>query len=461
MGEFIEISQKNSNDFELTDSEIGKEVEVYGMVHNCRLTKWGGFIILRKAKGLLQVVLQNESAEIIGLNGEKTKVNYLSRESAVKVTGVVNAANIKDDSVYYKTLEISVNKIEILSIPNTLEVIDINSSHFDTDAFLPFKLDNRHVTLRNTKSTAIFKISSQIVKAFVDYFNQNNFTQIYSPKIVSAGAEGGANIFELEYFGKKAYLAQSPQFYKQICVGAFERVFEIAPVYRAEKHSTSRHLNEYISIDVEMGFIKDHTDVMLFEAQILRHVLNQVQMHCTHELAILGASLPLLPDQIPVFRLSEVHEILHENYLEKLSQDHRGEPDLAPEEEIYICDYVLKKYNADFVFVTHFPGKHRAFYSMDDPNDPELTLSFDLLMKGREITSGSQRIHDENQYRSKMLELGMNLDNFKFYLDTFKNGMPPHGGLAIGLERLTAGFLNIHNVKEASLFPRDINRIVP
>ncbi len=462
MQEFINIlSGENKSGNEISENNIGNTVEIFGMINSTRVTKWGGFLILRKSQGLIQAVFNNDTANISGISGEKVDFNDLSRETAIKITGTLNRANIKDVSVYYKNIEITIGKIEILSVPNTPNVIDINSAHFDMESYFPFKLDNRHVTLRNIKSFAIFKVSSEIVRAFIDFFNQNNFTQIFSPKLVSAGAEGGANIFELEYFGKKAYLAQSPQFYKQIGVGVFERVFEIAPVYRAEKHSTSRHLNEYISIDMEMGFIKDHTDIMLFEAKLLKYVLGQVKKNCEYELGILNSDLPLLPDNIPVYRLSEVHEILHEHYQDQLSQDHRGEPDLAPEEEVFICDYANKQYHSDFVFVTHFPRKHRAFYSMDDPENPELTLSFDLLMKGREITSGSQRIHSEEQYIAKMTELGMNLDNFKFYLETFKNGMPPHGGLAIGLERLTAGILNIHNVKEASLFPRDINRLTP
>lgn len=462
MGQFIEISDEIlKNETDLLDIPVGTEVEVYGMIHNTRITKWGGFIILRKAKGLLQTVFQNETAEVKNLNGHKIFISDISRETAVKVKGTLNSANIKDVNVFYKTVEVSINSIEILSVPTVKNLIDVTSLSYESDANFTFKLDNRHITLRNTRDIAIFKVSAQIIKSSTDYLTTNNFTQIFTPKIVSAGAEGGANIFELEYFGKKAYLAQSPQFYKQIGVGVFERVFEIAPVYRAEKHSTSRHLNEYISIDLEMGFINDQNDVMKLEANMLRYILEQLENNCKHELAVLNATLPKLPKSIPVYRLSEVHEILHENYTNKLSQDHRNEPDLAPEEEVYICDYANKTFNSDFVFVTHFPRKHRAFYSHDDPDNPELTLSFDLIMRGKEITSGSQRIHKAEQYIAKMKDLGMNPDNFKFYLDTFKNGMPPHGGLAIGLERLTAGILNISNVKEASLFPRDINRITP
>lgn len=462
MTTFINISDnlhsyKHSN----MDFKEGEEVELFGIIQNIRTTKWGGFIILRMIKGLIQVVFENDNTIVHGLSNEMISANELSRESSIKLKGLVKNSKIKDNLVFYKSIEIYALSIEVLSVPTTDEVVDVNSIYFDNETYYTYKLDNRHITLRNPKSVAIFKISSQIVKATIDFLNSNDFTQIFTPKIVSAGAEGGANIFELEYFGKKAYLAQSPQFYKQICVGVFEKVFEIAPVFRAEKHSTSRHLNEYISIDLEMGFIRDHTDVMTLEAMLLKHVLHHLKESCLHELTMLNVELPKLPFEIPVFKLSEAHDILYQHFSDKLSKDHRNEPDMAPEEEIFICEYALKNFNSDFVFITHFPRSHRAFYSMDDPKNPELTLSFDLIMKGREITSGSQRIHKENEYREKMIDFGMNPDNFKFYLETFRNGMPPHGGLAIGLERLVAGLLNISNVKEASLFPRDINRIIP
>ena len=198
---------------------------------------------------------------------------------------------------------------------------------------------------------------------------------------------------------------------------------------------------------------------MTLEAALLHYIINRVENDCAHELNLLGATAPKLPTNVPAWKLSEVHEILFENHLTE--EDHRGEDDLAPEEERAICKYALEKYGSDFVFVTHFPSQHRAFYAMDDPEDPTLTLSFDLLMRGLEITSGGQRIHKEQDYREKMTRRGMNPDNFRFYLDTFRNGMPPHGGFAIGLERITACFLGIANVKECSMFPRDINRVAP
>lgn len=439
----------------------GREIEISGMVFNTRVTKWGGFILLRKPEGLIQVVIQNDNTIIVDECGATITLNSLSRESAVSIKGVVSASNIKDPANANNQIEISANYIKVLTSPSTTELIDQNSIQFDTDTSLAFKLDHRQVTLRNPRDMAIFRVNAVIVRAFSDFLTANGFTQIFSPKIVAEGAEGGANVFSMDYFGKSVYLAQSPQFYKQIGVGVFERVFEIAPAYRAEKHNTSRHLNEYISLDVEMGFINGQEDVMLLESCLLAYIIKQVESECSHELAYLKASLPIMPHSIPVFRLAETHEILMENFADKMTMDHRGEPDLAPEEELLICEYALKEYGSDFVFVTHFPSSHRAFYAMDDPNDPSLTISYDLLMRGREITSGGQRIHKEEQYVEKMMKRGMHPENFKFYLETFRNGMPPHGGFAIGLERILSGFLGIPNIKEVSLFPRDINRVAP
>ncbi|MBQ9522308.1 MAG: aspartate--tRNA(Asn) ligase [Paludibacteraceae bacterium] len=454
----------------LNNVHAGDLVEVSGMVHNVRVTKWGGFIILRKSRGLLQTVVSNESSQFFNESGEAIAMSDLCREMAVTIKGTVNEAKIKDPAAFYNTIEIAVAEVKVLSRPSTTEVVDMNALKFgDEETLLRFKFDNRQVTLRNPRDMAILKVASVISKAFADYLTEQDFTQIYTPKIVSEGAEGGANVFKMDYFGKQVYLAQSPQFYKQIGVGVYERVFEIAPAYRAEKHNTSRHLNEYISLDVEMGFIKGQEDVMALEAHLLRAIIDRVSTVCKHELELLGATMPLLPTEtpdtdehtagIPTWKLSRVHEILWENHL--CEADHRGEDDLAPEEERAICKYALDKYGSDFVFVTHFPSEHRAFYAMDDPKDPSLTLSFDLLMRGLEITSGGQRIHKEAEYREKMIRRGMNPDAFHFYLDTFKNGMPPHGGFAIGLERITACFLGIANVKECSMFPRDINRVAP
>lgn len=457
---FLNVKNHNSNGTELANCKVGESVTVSGMIHNVRVTKWGGFIVLRKSRGLLQAVVSNDTSNFYDENGQPIAMSDLCREMAVTITGIVGEARIKDPAAFYNTIEIAVEEVKVLSRPTTADVVDMNALKFgDEETLLRFKFDNRQVTLRNPRDMAILKVQSTIARSFADFLSANGFTQIFTPKIVSEGAEGGANVFKMDYFGKQVYLAQSPQFYKQIGVGVYERVFEIAPAYRAEKHNTSRHLNEYISLDVEMGFIKGQEDIMILEAALLRHIIATVEKECAHELNLLGATAPVLPEQVPVWRLSEVHEILFENNL--CEADHRGEDDLAPEEERAICKYAFDTYGSDFVFVTHFPSEHRAFYAIDDPENPELTLSFDLLMRGLEVTSGGQRIHKEKDYRDKMTRRGMNPDAFRFYLDTFRNGMPPHGGFAIGLERITACFLGIANVKECSMFPRDINRVAP
>lgn len=456
---FLNVKNHNSVT-ELANAKVGESVTVSGMIHNVRVTKWGGFIVLRKSRGLLQAVVSNDTSLFYDEKGEAITMADLCREMAITITGVVGEAKIKDPAAFYNTIEIAVSSVSILSRPTTAEVVDMNALKFgDEETLLRYKFDNRQVTLRNPRDMAILKVQSTIARAFADFLSANGFTQIFTPKIVSEGAEGGANVFKMDYFGKQVYLAQSPQFYKQIGVGVYERVFEVAPAYRAEKHNTSRHLNEYISLDVEMGFIKGQEDVMTLEAALLRHIIATVETECAHELNLLGATIPVLPEEVPVWRLSEVHDILFEHNLCEI--DHRGEDDLAPEEERAICKYAQETYGSDFVFVTHFPSQHRAFYAMDDPENPELTLSFDLLMRGLEVTSGGQRIHKEQEYRDKMIKRGMNPDAFHFYLDTFRNGMPPHGGFAIGLERITACFLGINNVKECSMFPRDINRVAP
>lgn len=457
---FLNVNQQNNSVTELANAKVGESVIVSGMIHNVRVTKWGGFIVLRKSRGLLQAVVSNETSLFYDEKGEAITMADLCREMAVSITGVVGEAKIKDPAAFHNTIEIAVSSVSILSRPTTAEVVDMNALKFgDEETLLRYKFDNRQVTLRNPRDMAILKVQSTIARSFADFLSTNGFTQIFTPKIVSEGAEGGANVFKMDYFGKQVYLAQSPQFYKQIGVGVYERVFEVAPAYRAEKHNTSRHLNEYISLDVEMGFIKGQEEVMTLEAALLRHIIATVETECAHELNLLGATIPVLPEQVPVWRLSEVHDILFEHNL--CETDHRGEDDLAPEEERAICKYAQETYGSDFVFVTHFPSEHRAFYAMDDPENPELTLSFDLLMRGLEVTSGGQRIHKEQEYRDKMIKRGMNPDAFRFYLDTFRNGMPPHGGFAIGLERITACFLGINNVKECSMFPRDINRVAP
>jgi nondiscriminating aspartyl-tRNA synthetase len=280
---------------------------------------------------------------------------------------------------------------------------------------------------------------------------------VHTSKIVSAGTEGGTALFPIKYFEQQAYLAQSPQFYKQMLVGAgFERVFEVGFVYRAEDHATSRHINEYLSLDFEMGFIDSYTDVIDVERGFLRKMVENIGNSCADEMALLKAELPKTGD-IPEIRLKDALAILAKDY----KRDTKDMVDLDPEGERQICDYALKTHGSEFVFISRYPRKARPFYTMPDPDDEESTLGFDCLFRGLEVTTGSQRIHDYNMLVNSIKRIGGDPANFDFYLEIFRYAMPPHGGLAIGAERLTQQILNLGNVREASFFPRDRFRLTP
>jgi Aspartyl/asparaginyl-tRNA synthetases len=295
-----------------------------------------------------------------------------------------------------------------------------------------------------------------VVRGFRDYLFKEGFTEIRTPKIVATGAEGGANIFKLDYFGKKAFLAQSPQFYKQMLVGVYERVFEVAPVFRAEKHNTTRHLNEYIGLDFEMGFISDFREIMEMETGAIKNMIELLKSEYERELKILNLELPEVTE-IPTVRFKDAKEMVATEYGRKIKDPY----DLEPEEEQLISKLFKEKYNSDFVFVTHYPVKKRPFYAMDDPSDPKYTLSFDLLFRGMEITTGGQRIHNYDDQVAKMISKGLDPADFEGYLMIHKYGMPPHGGLGMGLERLCMKLLDESNVRVASMFPRDMSRLTP
>jgi len=300
---------------------------------------------------------------------------------------------------------------------------------------------------------AIFKIQEGVANGFRQFMLSQGFTEIHTPKIVAQGAEGGANIFHLEYFDKPAFLNQSPQFYKQTAVAFFDRVFEIAPVYRAEKHATSRHINEYIGLDFEMGYIDSMYDVMAMETATIRYIFSYLQEHYAHELEMLHADVPVVKE-IPCVTLLEAKEILG-------NKGSKNKLDLEPEDEVALCEYAKKTFDSDFIFVTHFPSSKPPFYAMNSKEDPRLAYKFDLLFRGLEITSGGQRIHNYQEQVDKMIAQGLNPDDFHYYLEAHKYGLPPHGGLGIGLERFVMKLLGLSNVRQASMFPRDINRLLP
>ena len=416
----------------------GEQVSVHGAVHALR--RFGGiaFLTLRMADGLLQCVCQPE-----------TEPEGLCEECTVRVSGRVRGEQRAPGG-----RELAVEGIEILSRPAAPMPVPVSKRKLNLS--LDTELSLRPVVLRAQRERAVFRIQAGLCRAFREYLTGQGFTEIHTPKIVHAGAEGGSNIFRLDYFGRKAFLAQSPQFYKQTMVGVFERVFEVAPVFRAEKHSTPRHLNEYTSLDFEMGYIRSFADVMAMEAGFLKYAMELLKREYARDLACLEITLPQV-DQIPVVRFDEAKRLAAEKYGRPI----RDPFDLEPEEEHNIGRYFQEEYGADFVFVTHYPTKKRPFYAMDDPEDPRYTLSFDLLFRGMEVTTGGQRIHDYQAQVDKMVTKGMHPEEFESYLMIHKHGMPPHGGLGIGLERLTARLCGLDNVRYACLFPRDLSRLEP
>ena len=321
---------------------------------------------------------------------------------------------------------------------------------------LEAKLNYRPLSLRNLKERAKFRIQEGIARGFREFLTAQGFTEIRTPKIGAKGAEGGSNVFKLDYFHRPAVLAQSPQFYKQMMVGVFDRVFETGPVFRAEKHNTKRHINEYTSLDFEMGFIDSFQDIMAMETGFLQYTMELLKKDYKTELDMLDITLPKV-DEIPQVRFDEAKRLVAEKYNRQI----RNPYDLEPEEEALIGRYFEEEYDADFVFVTHYPSKKRPFYAMDDPDDKTFTQSFDLLFKGLEVTTGGQRIHEYQMLLDKIEAKGMTTEGMDQYLDIFKHGMPPHGGLGIGLERLTMKLIGEDNVRETCLFPRDLSRLEP
>lgn len=419
----------------------GKEIRMNGAVHTIRHMGEVAFVILRKSRGLVQCVYEAGITDF--------DIRELKEESAVEVMGVVKAEERAPQG-----FEIRLKEIRVLSRP--AEPLPLAVSKWKLNTSLETKLSLRPISLRNVRERAKFKIQEGIVRGFRDYLLSRDFTEIRTPKIVARGAEGGSNVFKLEYFNKKAELGQSPQFYKQTMVGVYDRVFEAAPVFRAEKHNTTRHLNEYTSLDFEMGYIDSFRDVMDMETGMLQYVMKLLEQDYKKELDMLGVTLPEV-GRIPAVRFDQAKELVSRKYDRKI----RNPYDLEPEEELLIGRYFQEEYGSDFVFVTHYPSKKRPFYAMDDPADPRFTLSFDLLFRGLEMTTGGQRIHDYREITAKMEKRGMDPEDIASYLMIFKYGMPPHGGLGIGLERLTMRLLDEQNVREASLFPRDVTRLEP
>lgn len=423
-------------------AQVGREVFLQGWVHQVRSLGGILFLILRDRKGVVQVVIERREIAPDGL----------ANESVVSIRGIARADERAPEGV-----EVVASEIEVLSRPHARPPLEINKRLDYTKIGLETMLAHRPFSLRNLEVRSVFKVQEEIVSAFRSFLSGEGFTEVHTPKIVATGTEGGTALFSVDYFGRRAYLAQSPQFYKQMLVGVgYERVFETGPVFRAEEHDTARHINEYLSLDFEMGFIEGEGDVMDVEAQFLRFLFPHLREVCGEHLEYLGATVPEVGD-VPQLRLSEAHEVLRDRF----GRTPMKVGDLDPEEEQLVCRYAEEELGSEFVFITHYPVKKRPVYAMPDPEDPTLTRSFDLLWRGLEITTGGQRIHDYAMLRENMVRFGLDPEEFRAYLDSFKYGMPPHGGLAIGAERMTQKLLGLKNIREACFFPRDRTRVVP
>ncbi len=417
---------------------VGNEVYIEGWVHRIRELKSVTFIIIRDRSGLIQCVFE----------GKPDWLETLKLESVVKISGMVKSASNK-----YGSVEILGNQLEILVAVQSDLPIQINGRTLDIQ--LDTMLNNRVLSLRHERNQAVFRLQAMIVSGFRAFLNGEGFLEMFTPKIVKEGAEGGSEIFKLDYFGERAFLAQSPQFYKQMMViSGFERVYEVGSVYRAEQHSTNRHLNEYVSMDFEMGFIRDEEEVMEMEENLLKSLFLKLKTEGETLFETLEVQCPEVPDRIPRIKMSEAVEILREHYGRI---DLEG--DLDPQGERQIAAFIKEKYNSEFVFITHYPRRKRPMYTMYC--NEEETNSFDLLFRGLEITTGGQRIHELDKLVENMKFKGVEPEQYKSYLEAFKYGAPTHGGLAIGLERLTAQIIGMPNIREASLFPRDQQRLIP
>ena len=437
----VKVRKTEELEAEQLGAHIGEIVRLHGSIYKIRKMSSFAFVLLRTKRQMVQCVYEPAYARFA--------LEKLKEEACVRFTAEVIREERSRSGYDLHLLE-----VEILSEPEEVPPVVINQKRVNTS--IENLLDYRPITLRNEKERAVFQIQARICQAFREFLDGQHFTEIHTPKLVAAGAEGGANIFSLSYFGEQAYLAQSPQFYKQMMVGVFDRVFETAPVFRAEKHNTKRHLNEYTSLDFEMGYIDGFEDIMEMETGFLQYTMELLKTSYAKELELLKIKLPDVTS-IPRVRFDEAKQRVAEKY----NRQFRNPFDLEPEEEVLIGQYFKEEYGSDFVFVTHYPSKKRPFYAMDDPADETYTLSFDLLFRGLEITTGGQRIHDYNKLMEKIAKRGMETEGMESYLSAFKYGMPPHGGLGIGLERLTMQLIGEDNVREATLFPRDLSRLEP
>jgi nondiscriminating aspartyl-tRNA synthetase len=427
------------------EKEVGKEVTIKGWVNVRRDQGKMVFMDMRDASGLVQCVVLPGSNAI-----EKAK--EMRSEWVLAVTGKVNerpAKNIKE-GVVNGNLELEVTGIEILSKAEDLPF------ELDAEVNLDTHLDYLPYTLRNQRTKDIFTMQASILEAYRQSLRSQGFTEFVAPALVGGDAEGGAAVFKVEYFkDQSAYLATSPQFYKQIMVAPFEKAFTVAKIFRAEKSATTRHISEATCLDFEMGFIENESEPMKALETAIRDTVKAVAERHPDIFDRFGTTVPEIPTEIPIFTLAEAQAIVAKEFNRAIEDD----GDMSPEDERQICEYAKKNLKSDFVFITRFPTKKRAFYTYEDPSEAPFSRGFDLLFRGLEINSGAQRIHNYEMLVEKIKSRGLDPAKFSFYLQAFKYGMPPHGGCSTGLERITMKMLGLPNIKEATSFPRDMTRI--
>lgn len=421
---------------------VGEVVEVRGWLHTVRRLGGVTFVFLRDGWGIVQAVTE-DAADLEPLAG-------LALESVVALRGRVTANAQAPGGLELQQPTFAV-------ITPTADAPPLPLHKRQLNAALPTLLDHAVVLNRHPARRAVFRLSAAAMAGFRATLNARAFTEVQTPKIVASATESGANVFKLDYFGRPAYLAQSPQFYKQIMVGVFERVYEVGPVFRAEPHDTIRHINEYVSLDVEFGFIENHFTVMRLLREVMAGIFAHLSQQCAAELALLEAALPVVPAEIPHIHFAEAQELIFQRH----GQDVRGEPDLSPQDERWLGEWARQEHGSDFLFVTGYPMVKRPFYTHPDPARPDYSNSFDLLFRGTELVTGGQRLHVYSDYLAALARAGYPAEPFETYLEAFRHGMPPHGGFAIGLERLLTQLLGLPNVRLATLFPRDLGRVAP
>jgi nondiscriminating aspartyl-tRNA synthetase len=414
-----------------------------GWLHRLRKLGAINFLVLRDGYGLFQAVLDDAS--------ELEKLNGLQPETVIEVRGRIVAEPQAPGGLELHDCHIRV----IIPVTETLP-FEINKKVLKPG--LDVFLDHAPVGLRHPQKQATFRLFSGVLAGFRAALAEQGFTEIQTPKLVGTATEGGANVFAVDYFEQRAYLAQSPQLYKQTMVGIFERVFEVGPVFRAEPHSTTRHINQYTSLDAEMGFIRDHRDVMAVLSQVVRQIVDTLGEGYAQELALANApKLPRIAGSIPTIKFREAQAIIEAQF----GEDCHNETDLSPQHERWLCQWAQETHNSELLFVTHYPASKRPFYTMPDPEDPEHTHSFDLLCRGIEIVTGGQRVHNYPQLMDHLARWHLDPELFTGYLEAFRFGMPPHGGFGMGAERLTQVLVGATNLRETTLFPRDMKRLAP